>query len=161
MTRKAYNKHWPRKNLGEFLNFLDRLYPNGYTLQEISDKTGQSKQYLSNLFTRDDARLSKLEKYAERLGYQLMLYFPQKTRLLADLHDSPRKDYPNAGNLTGLVRYLQDSNISVNHMSVRLGRSFSLVMNAFRSGDINVSTLYDILKNLNIDVMWKFEKKDS
>lgn len=156
--RGPYTKHWPRKNLGEFLNFLDRLYPGGYSLQDLSDATGMTVPNLSQMFIRDDAKLSKMEELAGKFGYSLTLYYPQKTRFLAEMHSVPEKHYPNAGNLAGLAKYIQDSNISINHMSIRVGRAFCLISNAFKKGDIKLSALYEILKNLNINVIWTFEK---
>lgn len=160
MIREPYTKHWPRKNLGEFLNFLDRIYPKGYSLQDLSNVTGMSKQNLSQMFIRDDAKLSKMEALAESFGYSLTLYYPQKTRFLGSTNEGSQKHYPNAGNLAGLVKYIQDSNISLNHMSVRVGRSYCLIANAFKNGDIKLSALYEILKNLNINVIWNYEPID-
>lgn len=159
MARKPYTKRWPRKNLGEFLNFLDRIYPEGYSLQDLSEATGMTQQNLSQMFTRDDAKLSKIEYLAGKYGYVLTLYYPQKTRLLESLHTRKECTYVNAGNLAGLQKYIQDSNITINHMSDRVGRNFCVIANAFKKGDIKLSALYEILKNLNINVIWNFEKK--
>ena len=158
--RGPYTKHWPRQNLGEFLNFLDRIYPEGYSLQDLSEVTGMTVANLSQMFIRDDAKLSKMEYLASRFGYTLTLFYPQKTRFLSDFHSGNAREYPNAGNLAGLAKYIQDSNISINHMSVRVGRAFCLISNAFKKGDIKLSALYEILKNLNINVIWNYEKND-
>jgi len=160
MARGHYTKRWPRQNLGEFLNFLDRIYPNGYGLQELSDVTGMTKQNLSQMFVRDDAKLSRMEEFADKFGYVLTLYYPQRTSLLNGLHEGNRREFPHAGNLAGLVKYMQDSNITIYHMSVRLGRSSPLITNAFKKGDIKLSALYEILKNLNINVIWNYEPKE-
>lgn len=161
MARKPYTKRWPRQNLGEFLNFLDRIYPEGYSLQDLSEVTGMTQQNLSQMFTRDDAKLSKIEDLADKYGYTLRLYYPQKTRLLEGMHNRKERIYANAGNLSGLQKYIQDSNITINHMSDRVGRTFCVISNAFKKGDIKLSALYEILKNLNINVIWNFEKKNS
>lgn len=101
-------------------------------------------------------KLSKAEKIAQALGYKLRLYFPVRTRIGLDF--SVRKeDYPQAGNLTGLAKYLYDSNISIDRMCKRLGRAHSVLKNAFANGDIALSTLMNVIDNLGIDIIWKFE----
>ncbi len=159
MIRQPYKNTWPRKNLGELLNFLDRIYPEGYTLDTLAEKFGVTRESFSQMFRGDDAKLSKAEAIARAYGYRLTLYFPQKTRLLGELHTSaPRHTYPDAGNLAGLVKYIQDSNISIHHMGLRIGRRYGPINAAFSKGDIKISMLYEILKNLNINVIWNFEK---
>ena len=157
--RKIYNKSWPRKNLGELVNFLDRQYPQGYSLDDLSAKFGKSRQYISQTFQRDDMKLSKAEWIAEQYGYHLKLYFPVRERIGLD-YSVHKREYPNAGNLAGLEKYIYDSNISINYMSQRIGRANNVLTNAFIRGDIFISTLYEVIKNLNIEVVWSFEKAD-
>ncbi len=156
-TRKPYNKNWPRKNLGEVVNFLDRQYPEGYSLKQLSEKLGMTCQNISQMFIRDDMKLSRAEAIAQAYGYRLKLYFPVRERIGLDY--SVRKvEYVNAGNLSGLAKYIYDSNISLTNMSQRTGRSYNVFFNAFSTGNISIATMYQIIKNLKIDVVWSFEK---
>ena len=42
-------------------------------------------------------------------------------------------------------------------MCKRLGRAHSVLKNAFANGDIALSTLMNVIDNLGIDIIWKFE----
>lgn len=154
--RPPYQKNWPRKNLGELVNFLDKQYPDGFSLAELSEKTHMTNQNISQMFRRDDMKLSRAEKIASDYGYRLRLFFPEKEIMGLD-YSHKKRDFPNAGNLSGLVKYIADSNISINFMSQRIGRANIVLTNAFAKGDIFISTLYEIIKNLNIEVIWSFE----
>ena len=160
--RKAYIKSWPRQNLAELLQFLEQRHPGGLKLRDFSERSGLTQQYASSIFRRDDMRLSLAEKIADTYGYQLKLYFPQKEYkfgIVPEGLSKYRKDYPNAGNLSGLAKYMQDSMRTINSLSEAVGLNYSVIKDAFNKGDIYISTLYKILKNLNIQVLWSFEKK--
>jgi hypothetical protein len=156
---KSYNKHWPKKNLGEIVNFIEKQFPQGLYISVIAKKLDKTPQYISGLFNKDDMKLSKAEEIADIFGYRLRLYFPVKEYPWGMQAPEPKRPFPNAGNLTGLVRYLSDSNITVNNMSKRIGKSNSVLTDAFNKGDILISTLYLIINNLDIEVIWIFEEK--
>ncbi len=156
MERKTRRRGWPGKNLKPFVELIESVCPEDYTLKTLSEMTGEKVSTLSNILNRDDMKLSKAEKIAQALGYKLRLYFPVRARIGLDF--SVRKeDYPQAGNLTGLAKYLYDSNISIDRMCKRLGRAHSVLKNAFANGDIALSTLMNVIDNLGIDIIWKFE----
>jgi len=157
--RPPYTKNWPRKNLGEMVNFLEKIYPDGFSLAEVAEKTDMRTQDVSRMFVHDDMKLSKAEKIATDYGFRLHLFFPEWEGVGLD-YSIRHKDYPNAGNLSGLAKYIYDRKISINYMSQRIGRANNVLTNAFAKGDIFISTLYDIIKNLNIEVVWSFEKID-
>jgi len=162
MARKnVYAKHWPAKNLADLINFLERTHPEGLVLKDIAQETGISHQHLCQMLMRDDMRLSRVEEIAETLGYTLRLFFPQKVFPYGrPAHLSQRnREFPNAGNLAGLVRYINDSGMTVFHMSQRIGRANNVIKNAFETGNIAVSTLLDITDNLGITIEWSFEPK--
>lgn len=156
MERGCYNKKWPKKNLGELIAFIEGEFPEGIKLETISEKTGLAKQYISFMFKNDKMSLKMAERITSSLGHELKLYFPE-------LHDMPKhpevmREYPNAGNLSGLVNYLSQRNISIHHMSGRIGKSDSVIKLAFEKGDIQLNTLYEITENLNIEFIWEFIK---
>lgn len=163
MTRKINAKHWPRKNLGELLTFLEGQHPDGMAINDIAQKLGVTQQSVSGMFMKDDIKLSRAESIAEAYGYQLKLFFPKRENILG-LTPPPsllkEKDFPNIGNLAGLYRYLLDSNITLNSISTRIGMSFGVIQRAFSKGDIFISTLYEIAKELKIEVYWTFENKN-
>lgn len=164
MKRRINAKHWPRKNLGELLNFLERQHPEGLAIINIANKLGITQQSVSGMFMKDDIKLSRAEEIADAYGYELKLYFPKRESIFGitpPMSLLKEKEYPNIGNLAGLYKYLLDSNITLNHISQRIGMSFGVVQRAFSKGDIFISTLYEILKELNIDVYWSFEEKDN
>lgn len=155
--KESYTKKWPRQNLFEIASFLESQHPGGCSLKELSKKMDMTAQAVSQTFIRDDMTLSKAESIAAAYGYRLKLFFPIK-----DSHGitsaAAMREFPNAGNLAGLARYLRDSNITVNYMSQRIGRSNGVLTRALTTGDIYISTLYEVTRNLKIQVMWKFEK---
>ena len=157
MKPNCYNKHWPRQNLAELLRFLDRMHPEGLSLKTVSEKIRHTQQYVSQTFMKDDMKLSKAEMIARCYGYSLRLMYPKKDPLLIDRSQHYRT-FPNSGNLHGLVEYLNDSNISINHMSQRIGKANSVITEAFNKGDIMLSTLYEIIRNLGIEVYWYFDE---
>lgn len=156
MKRGCYNKKWPKKNLGELVSLIENEYPEGINLAMLSERVGIAKQYLSYMFKNDKMSLAIAERITNRLGYELKLYFPE-------LRDTPKhpevmKEYPNAGNLSGLVNLLSQKNISIHYMSSRINKSDSVLKRAFETGDIQLTTLYTIADNLNIDFIWDFVK---
>lgn len=156
--RKPYTKNWPRKNLGELIGFIEQQYPDGFSLEMLAERMNTSVQNVSRIFVRDDMKLSKAEEITNIFGYKLVLFFPERERIGLDYSPYRKKEYPNAKNLTGLVKYINDSNISINYMSQRINKANIVLMNAFNRGDIFISTLYDITHNLNIEFMWEFRK---
>lgn len=163
-TRRANTKHWPRKNLGELLNFIEKQHPEGLAIINIAERLDMTQQSVSSMFMKDDIKLSKAENIAEAYGYELKLYFPQRENKLGLMLPPSgllrQKDFPNIGNLAGLYKYIIDSNMTLNSISQRIGMSFGVMQRAFSKGDIFISTLYEILKELNINVIWAFEEND-
>ena len=159
--RRSYTKNkWPRKNLGEIINFLEQIYPEGISIDVLSKKLGVTKGSVSNMFVHDNMKLSKAEEISRIYGFSLSLFFPK--RHYGDDYEPPktRYDFPNAGNLTGLVRYFQDSGYSLSLVAEKNHISPNVLTRAFRSGDINLKTLNNILDELGLCVIWKFTPND-
>lgn len=158
---KAYTKNkWPRKNLGELANFLEEMHPEGLSLSAVAKKLGVQQGAVSNFFRHDDMHLSRIEEIAGIYGYSLHLYFP--VRKLEEGYEprKPRTTFENAGALEGLVKYIQDSEYSIPFIAEQMKISPNTIRNAFRKGDIMVSTLNQMLDALGICMIWKFEKKN-
>lgn len=149
---------WPRQNLKELIAFIEEQHGCEPTLENISERAGLSAANISAYFVRDDMKLSRAEEIVRKYGYELKLFFPLKEYPFGWETHISRKEFPNAGNLTGLVKYIYDSNITINHMRKRIGRSYAMITKAFTTGDIFLSNLYLMTNNLNIDVLWIFEK---
>lgn len=161
--KRPYKKHWPNQNLNELITFLETQFPGGMSCTDLAAAIGLSQQRISALFKKDDLKLSQAESIVEKFGYTLTLYFPKKEYFITDYRPFgivKMKEYPNAGNLYGLYEYMRDSNISVNMMSKTLEMTYSVIDRAFKTGDIQISTLYEILKVLGIEVLWSFDKID-
>lgn len=159
MNPKAYNKpKWPRKNLGEVVNFLEDRHPDGLSLKAVADTIGAKPESVSNTFRRDDMRLSRAERLAECYGYRLVISYP--VRRLDEGYEpaAPRKTYDNAGNLAGLVKYINDSEYGIPFVAEKAGITANTVRHAFTTGDTMISTLNRMLDALGIFAMWKFEK---
>lgn len=159
MSRKTYTKKWPKKTLAELVSFLEERHPEGLALKTVSEEIGVTPQALSSMFCKDDARLSRIEQIAETYGYTLRLFFPLKTFPVEGIVvPPPKRTYANAGNLAGLVRYINDSNYSIKYVSELVPVYPSMLTRAFETGDIMVSKLYRVADALNICFIWKFIK---
>ena len=155
--RGRNHRSWPCKNLGELINFLEEQNPKGLNISEIAKRMGCTPQHISALLLKDEMKLSYVEKIARSYGHELKLYFPVWTK--ENPSKSKDRSFPTAGNLTGLAKYIYDSNRTVNSVSTDMNKPGSIMEQAFRKGDIKISTLYEILAQLNIITQWKFEKK--
>lgn len=156
---RVKKKRWPRKTLGELLNFMEQFYPEGISLAKLSGDLKVSPQAVSNMFRRDDMRLSKACEIVSSYGYELHLYFPIKRLESGYTPVPPSRQFPNAGNLSGLVKYIQDSEYPISFVAEQANIAASTVARAFDYGDIQLSTLYRIVDALSIYVNWQFIKK--
>ena len=59
------------------------------------------------------------------------------------------------------MKYIQDSEWSVTFVAEYCNISTSTLTTAFTKGDIQLSTLYEILDRLGLYVNWKFIKDES
>ena len=157
----ARKKFWPRVILNELISFIEEQHEFVPSLEKISQKTGLTESCISAMFMRDDMKLSKAEYIVRCYGYELKLFFPIRDYPYEWEAHVSRREFPNSGNLSGLVKYLYDSNISLNYMSKRVGRSYLTLVKAFSTGNISLAYLYEITQNLNINVLWIYEKKNS
>lgn len=159
MSTRVKRKKWPRKNLGELLNFLETFYPDGISLEELAKDIKTTKGSISNMFRRDDMKLSKAEKICDMYGYKLSLFFPVRRWEDGYVPRPPSKAYPNAGNLGGLVKYIQDSEYSMTFVAEKNNMSVTTLTSAFSTGDILLSTLNSVVDTLGICIIWNFYKK--
>lgn len=157
-TPNVHVKKWPRKNLGELVNFLESQSPDGLSLQILADKLGVTRGSISNIFCHDNMKLSKAEEIARIFGYELRLFFPERKHLDGYIPAPPKKTYPNAGNLSGFVKYVQDSEYSLTFVAEHNGYGTNVIKRAFESGDISIATLNSIMDNMGLCMIWKFEK---
>ena len=158
MSTRIKKKKWPRKNLGELLNFLEEQHPDGISLNDLAEKMDMERGGVSNMFRKDDARLSKVEQIARQYGYELKLFFPVRHLEEGYIPRPPRIHYENSGNLAGLAKYMQDSEFSFPLIADGIGVSPGVLHRAFRSGDIKLSTFNALIDMLGICVIWKFLK---
>lgn len=157
IQHKTKSKSWPCRRLRYVVEFIEERHGGLPSLKDISEVLGLSTNSISAIFLKDDMKLSRAEWIASRYGYRLTLFFPVKEIFFE--YGRPRlADYPNAGNLSGLAKYLRDSNVSMYGLKLRIGGSEETYKTAFRTGDIFLSTLERITDEFNIDVVWKFEK---
>ena len=153
----AYTKTWPRKNLGELLNFLERMHPEGLSLKALSEKIGITPGAVSNLFIHDDMKLSRAEEIARRYGYELHLYFPVRTFNGIVRPPEHGMTFEGAGNLRGLMMYIYDSNWSVNYVARNMGIWPAMLFRAMKTGDILISNLYKVADSMDIVFHWEWE----
>lgn len=156
--RKTYVKKWPRKNLGEMLNFLETMHPEGLRLDVLAKKMECTVNNVSAVFLKDDMKLSKAEAIARLYGYELKLLFPVREFNPGEKVPEPKKKYENAGNLSGLARYISDNEYRLTMVSFASKCNEQVISRALTNGDILISTLYKIIEGLDISVIWRFEK---
>lgn len=151
-------KTWPRKNLGEVCNFLDKVYPGGYSLQDLARDFDTSPQAVSNWFRRDDMTLAHAEEIGRIYGYGLTLYFPTRNFNDGYIPGEPTRKFNNAGNLTGLIKYIQDSEWSIAFVAEQTGVANQTLTRAFEKGNIRLSTLNKIVDGLGLVIQWEYKK---
>ena len=160
-SKSAYKKHWPRKNLGELVNFLENIYPEGLSLEILKKDFGKTVGSWSNTFNRDDLKLSRAERIAEHYGYTLKLMFPKRT-FLNDYHPPVRiKPVEDAGNLQGMYLWIRDSGMSAAQVAERMKVTVSVINRALSTGDIQISMLNRFTDAFGITVIWEFNKKNN
>ena len=145
--------HWPANNLREVLTFLETQHADGVTLHAVSEVLGVTPQNLSTIFHKDDVHLSWVERLANAYGYSLHLVFPT--------HPTETNDgfiCPDAGNLSGLIRYAHYQNRTIYSISHMIDCDYSVISKAFREGDIRLSILQKILKEWGITILWEWKK---
>lgn len=152
----AHRKRWPGKNLGEVLGFLESIFPEGVSGRTLAEDLGVTPQSVSGLFSKDDMWLSKAEEIARIYGHELRIFFPLRKQYEWFTPPPPRQEFPNAGNLSGLVQYINDSGWTVSHAANVIGRTPTSLFRALNKGDIRISYLNDILDALGICAIWKF-----
>ena len=155
-----YKKCWPRKNLGEVVLFLESIHPEGLSINVIGKEIGMTPGAVSNMFMKDNMRLSKAEEIARKYGYTLTLLFPTKT--YPEGIEAPKhgRTFERAGNLAGLAMYIYDSRKTVNSVANEMGIWPTMLVNAMKTGDIFLDKLYKVTDHLRIGVQWIYEKND-
>ena len=145
--------HWPANTLGELVSFLSTQHPGGLSATAISEVCNVTPQTISQRFLRDDTDLSVVEEMVRAYGFELELTFSKKAKGLTVL---PRKQYPNAGNLQGLVGILSREQVGICAVSERIGVDYSAVARAFKRGKIKISLLKEIIAAYGIEMEWKW-----
>lgn len=160
MSVTTHKKIWARKNLSQFYDFLEGYFGEDMNLETLSQVFETTPQYVSFMFIKDNCRLSRIESVANKLGYNLVLQYPERDFNVGLLPDEnlKRKNYDNAGNLAGLYKYICDSNLTVAALSKRINHQAIVLYKALKEGDIKISLLNEYLSELNIYVIWQFNK---
>lgn len=79
-----------------------------------------SANSLSSMFMKDNARLSKVENIARKYGYELHLKYEYS--ISNNIEESlVLYDYPNSGNLYGIVEYCNKMNRTLNAVANTVG----------------------------------------
>jgi hypothetical protein len=144
------------KNLIDVVTFLRSQHPEKRGIVSAASKRlGVTPQDVSAILKRDDAGLAWAERLARAYGYRLCLIYPDFSfRGVALDNHVKRAEYPDAGNLSGLVQYAKCNNLSINSLSHRAGVNYRIIQRAFRKGDIMISYLKHIEKSLGIQIKW-------
>lgn len=146
--------HWPSHNLRDLVSFLSLQYPGGISLSSVSEKLGVSAQAVSAILVKDDCYLSWVEKLAVRFGYTLRLKYVIPVPMGISKGNKASEVFPNAGNLAGLAEYATTYNMTINALANKLNLNYRVVKRALKEGKIKLSTLNEILRSLDIKVMW-------
>lgn len=133
---------WPSIHLDFLVEFLRTQYPEGIQVCAVSQKVGVSSPTISNLFHKDDANLSTVEKIFEAYGYSLVLDFRKDTP--AGVY-RPTEMPAEAGTLAGLVSILLQLKKTIHSVSVDVKVDDTVIKRLFSQGDVKISTLRRIL----------------
>ena len=138
---------WPSIHLDFLVEFLRTQHPRGIQVCAVSDRVGVSAPTISNLFHKDDANLSTVQKIFAAYGYSLVLDFQKDTP--AGLY-RPTEMPVEAGSLAGLVSILRQLKTTVHSVSLAAEVDDSVIKRLFTKGDVKISTLRRILKAFGI-----------
>ncbi len=154
--------HWPAHTLSEVVDFLHSRHPSEQgVVRAASERLGVSPQAVSAVFRRDDANLSWAEGLAAAYGYRLRLVYPEYEFKGVSMSDRVVGfNYPEAGNMAGLVKYAKSNNLTINALAQRAGVNYCVIGRAFGKGDIKISTLKGLCRRLGIEFSWKWEPID-
>lgn len=148
--------HWSAHTLHELVSFLGTQHQGGERMVcAISEKLGVTPQSVSAIFMKDDASLAWVDKVAAAYGYKLRLSFPeiaQKGSVMSSRVAS--MDYPNSGELAGMVECVKKSNMTINALANKINVNYHTVDRAFKTGNIKISILKRMAHALGIDVQW-------
>ena len=154
MQNITYKKRWKGKVLGELLNFLREQHTDGVSIRAVANVLGTTPQCVSAMFVKDDTKLSKVEWIVNKYGYRLSLSYPA-----SDRSDAPvPKQYRTDNNLGGLIKYVFNEGWKISNLSVLTHLNLEVLNRAFSTGDIKMSTLFNITDSLGIDIIWAFNK---
>jgi len=128
----------------------------------VSERLGITAQAVSAVFKKDDASLAWVEKVAAAYGFQLRLVFPEVTFSGAVLQSRVETmEFPNAGNLAGLLECVRQKNLTIHALSCMMHISPHTVMRAFETGDMKISLLKRMARSLHIDIRWDWTQLES
>lgn len=144
---------WPGIHLDFLVEFLRTQYPEGIQACVVSSKVGVSSPTISNLFHKDDANLSTVEKIFKAYGYSLVLEFRKQTP--AGVY-KPLEMPAEAGTLAGLVSILYQLKKTIHSVSLAAEVDYSVVKRLFAHGDVKISTLRRILDVYGITMTWRW-----
>lgn len=146
--------HWPARTLKEVISFLSRQHPGGMRVVSVSEKVGITPQAISSTLKKDDASLSWVEGIASKYGFCLRLEYTIPECLSSHGGLQAFEVHPNAGSLMGLAIYAVSRGWSINAFARYVGINYRVIERAFKTGDIKITTLKEILEKLNIQVEW-------
>ena len=157
MTSKR--KRWPRATLGPFVDFLESMHPEGINEDAVGSLIGMSAQSISSMFMKDNARLSRVENIVRCYGMELrLIYIPEKPYLEGN---NNLYNFPNAGNLYGIVEHCNRTNRTLNAIASEVGCKRDTIKHALDKGDIMLDILERITFAVGLRVKWTFLKIDS
>lgn len=147
-------KRWPRTTLGPLVDFLERMHPEGINEDAAGSLIGMSAKSFSSMFMKDNTRLSRVENIARSYGMELcLIYIPEKPYSEGN---NKLYDFPNAGNLQGIVEYCNKTNRTLNAIASEVGCKRDTIKHALETGDIMLDILERITFGIGLRIKWSF-----
>lgn len=149
------------KNLG-FMNIL--LEEAGISKKELARRMGRAQQTIIGSFLKDDSDISRLQEWADAIGYELTFKFkttdPKMDRTLYNLRITDPEGNPiKKSRLYYIAKLLQLCDISYVDIAEITGLTPGAISYSFKRDDIRISHLYKIADTLGWELLIDAKKK--
>lgn len=153
--------HWELKYL-QFINSF--ISQSGNTIESAAKKAGITRQTINHWFNLDDAKISSIINFVEKLGYNITFSLRPSTSEVGDaLVSINRKDVPpteGSKKLSFLDEAFNLYGISRKDTAAMLGLGYTALYYWFKNDDVFISYIYKMAEKNNLKLVIKIDQKE-